>query len=199
MRRFSSPGDRPTDRPKRRRLLIIRPASSRPRARRRPSIRPSARRPRARDLCARTYSPRASVASRRVARRLANHPSSHRASPRMRGWVSHLSRVSRARARVHHLARDSAQGNYVSTHPARESTSTTSRARRTNASLDDAAAPPRSGGKRTFARAKGGGTEGTRGRVMTGGGRTLTFGWSITKDVVTVDVIFLECGYIDGS
>jgi hypothetical protein len=34
---------------------------------------------------------------------------------------------------------------------------------------------------------------------MTGGGRTLTFGWSITKDVVTVDVIFLECGDIDGS
>ena len=173
------------------------------------SVHPSVRAmsARARDLCTRTYSPRASVASRRVASsRVASRraspresSSSHRASPRMRGWVSHLSRVSRARARVHHLARDSAQGNYVSTHPARESTSTTSRARRTNASLDDAAAPPRSGGKRTFARAKGGGTEGTRGRVMTGGGRTLTFGWSITKDVVTVDVIFLECGDIDGS
>ena len=52
---------------------------------------------------------------------------------------------------------------------------------------------------KTYVRAKGGGTEGTRGRVMTGGGRTLTFGWSITKDVVTVDVIFLECGDIDGS
>ena len=123
-----------------------------------PSVRATSAR--ARDPCARTYSPRVRrvasrrVASRRVARRLANnHP--HRASPRMRGWVSHLSRVSRARARVHHLARDSAQGNYVSTHPARESTSTTSRARRTNASLDDAAAPPRSGGKRTFARRAG--------------------------------------------
>ena len=114
MRRFSSPGDRPTDRPKRRRLLIIRPASSRPRARRRPSIRPSARRPRARDLCARTYSPRASVASRRVtSRRVA----SRRASPRESSiiasrvsadaWmgVAPLPRLSRSRSRPPSRAR----------------------------------------------------------------------------------------------
>ena len=199
MRRFSSHGDRPTDRPKRRRLLIIRPASSRPRACRRPSIRPSARRPRARAICAHARIPPRvlRVASRRVARRLANHHP-HRASPRMRGWVSHLSRVSRARARVHHLARDSAQGNYVSTHPARESTSTTSRARRTNASLDDAAAPPRSGGKRSRADRAGhdrdSGTSHDRRWAPADVGAV-----NRTKDVVTVGMIFLACGDIDES
>ncbi len=165
-----------------------------------PSVRATSAR--ARSVRAHVFPPRVRrvssrrVASPRLARRLANHH--HHRIARLRGWVSHLSRVSRARARVHHLARDSAQGNYVSTHPARESTSTTSRARRTNASLDDAAAPPRSGGKRSRAHRAGhdrdSGTSHDRRWAPADVGAV-----NRTKDVVTVGMIFLACGDIDES
>ena len=184
MRRFSSPGDRPTDRPKRRRLLIIRPASSRPRARRRPSIRPSARPPRARDLCARTYSPRASVASPRVAsRRVASRVAS-------RIIIIIASRVSADGCRTSPASLALALASTISRAiPPKGITSRriplASRPRRPRARVErtprSTTPPPRRGlGENVRARI-GRGTTGTRGRVMTGGGRPRTWERSIAR------------------
>ncbi len=158
-----------------------------------PSVRATSAR--ARDLCTRTYPPaRPSrrVASSRVASRRASpreSSSSSRVSADAWMGVAPLPRLSRSRSRPPSRARfhprelrlDASRSRVDLDDLARASNERLARRRRRPAAV---------WGK-TFARVEGTGTEGTRGRVMTGGGGALTFRpVNLTKDVVTVDDIF---------